>query len=521
MAVAMTASQAQEPAQPRVSTRKTFESLNPATGQPIAKFPVYQREDADMAVSRAREAARWWGGLGWAERRNRLLDWKSFLTRHMDELAQLMHEETGKPADDATLEIILAIVHVDWAARHARRVLGPHRVFSGIAAINQSSTVEYQPLGVVGVIGPWNYPVFTPMGSIVYAIAAGNAVIFKPSELTPAVGEWLVRSFDQVAGHGAPQPVLQLLTGGGETGAALAASGVDKIAFTGSAATARKVMAIAAENLTPVIAECGGKDALIVDADADLNAAADAAAWGALSNAGQTCVGIERVYVADPVYETFLAKLTDRVSRLRPGSDEQADYGPMTMPGQIDVIGRHLADAVARGGRALPGRAEDAVDAPYVRPVILTDVPEDAAAVTEETFGPTITVRRVANLEEGIQLANGSRYGLGSSVFTRSRRRARAAARQLDSGMTSINSVIAFAMVPALPFGGVGESGFGRIHGADGLREFARAKAITSQWMKPPVNLTSFTRTDADLKRTVRLITLLHGRRGDGRRERS
>ena len=168
------------------------------------------------------------------------------------------------------------------------------------------------------------------------ALAAGNAVVFKPSELTPAVGEWLVRSFSEVAGHGSPQPVLQLLTGAGETGAALAASGVDKIAFTGSATTARKVMAAAAENLTPVIAECGGKDALIVDADADLNAAADAAAWGALSNAGQNCAGIERVYVADPVYETFLAKLADRVSRLRPGSDDGADYGPMTMPGQID-----------------------------------------------------------------------------------------------------------------------------------------------------------------------------------------
>jgi len=510
----MTASQAQEPGSGPAPARRTFDSLNPATGQPIATFPFYGRADAEVAVSRAREAARWWGSLSWTERRNRLLDWKSFLTRHMDELAELMHVETGKPADDATLEIVLAILHVDWAARHARKVLGPRRVRPGIAALNQSATVEYQPLGVVGVIGPWNYPVFTPMGSIVYAIAAGNAVIFKPSELTPAVGEWLVRSFDEVAGRGAPQPVLQLLTGGGETGAALAASPVDKIAFTGSAATARKVMVIAAANLTPVIAECGGKDALIVDADADLNAAADAAAWGALSNAGQTCVGIERVYVADPVYETFLAKLADRVSRLRPGSDEDADYGPMTMPGQIDVISRHLADAVARGGRALPGRAEDAVDAPYVRPVILTDVPEDAVAVTEETFGPTITVRRVANLEEGIQLANASRYGLGSSIFSGSRRRARAAARQLHSGMTAINSVIAFAMVPALPFGGVDESGFGRIHGADGLREFTRAKSITSQWMKPPVNLTSFGRTDADLKRTVKLVTLLHGRRG-------
>ena len=492
--------------------RGTFDTLDPATGQVIAAFPVCGREDADLAVGRAREAARWWGGLGWRERRSRLLDWKSSLTRRMDELADLVHRENGKPAADAKLEIILTILHIDWAARHAQKILGPHRVFSGIAAMNHTSTVEYHPLGVVGVIGPWNYPVLTPMGSIAYALAAGNAVVFKPSEYTPAVGDWLVRSFGDTAGAGTPEPVVQLLTGPGETGAALAASGVDKIAFTGSAATARKVMATAAGNLTPVIAECGGKDALIVDAGADLDAAADAAAWGALSNAGQTCIGIERVYVTGSVYDDFLAKLTERVSGLRPGSDDGADYGPITMPGQIDVIRRHLADAHERGGRATGG-GPDAVDPPYVRPVILTDVPEDAAAVTEETFGPTITVRRVENLDEGVRLANASSYGLGSAIFAKSRRRAMEAARNLRSGMTAINSVIAFVIVPALPFGGVGESGFGRIHGADGLREFARAKAITSQWMRPPVNLTSFGRTDADLRHIVGLVTMLHGRR--------
>jgi acyl-CoA reductase-like NAD-dependent aldehyde dehydrogenase len=378
--------------------------------------------------------------------------------------------------------------------------------------MNHTSTVEYHPLGVVGVIGPWNYPVLTPMGSIAYALAAGNAVVFKPSEYTPAVGDWLVRSFGDAAGPGAPEPVLQLLTGRGETGAALAASGVDKIAFTGSAATARKVMATAAGNLTPVIAECGGKDALIVDAGADLDAAADAAAWGALSNAGQTCIGIERIYVTGSVYDDFLAKLTERVSGLRPGSDEGADYGPITMPSQIDVIRKHLADAQERGGQATGG-GPDAVDPPYVRPVILTGVPEDSAAVTEETFGPTITVRRVENLDEGVRLANASSYGLGSAIFAKNRRRAMEAARSLRSGMTAINSVIAFVIVPALPFGGVGESGFGRIHGADGLREFARPKAITTQWMRPPINLTSFTRTDKDLNRIAGLVNMLHGRR--------
>jgi acyl-CoA reductase-like NAD-dependent aldehyde dehydrogenase len=491
----------------------TFETLNPATGQVIAAFPVAGPEEAAAAVNRAREASRWWAELGWRERRNRLLDWKSQVTRQLDELAILVHDETGKPADDARLEIVLAILHIDWAARHAHRVLGRHRVYSGVVALNLAATVEYQPLGVIGIIGPWNYPVLTPMGSIAYALAAGNAVVFKPSEFTPAVGEWLARSFGQTAGRGAPQPVLQLLTGDWRTGGALVTAGVDKVAFTGSAATARKVMAAAAASLTPVIAECGGKDALIVDADADLDAAADAAAWGGLSNAGQTCIGVERVYVADPVYETFLAKLTDRVAALRPGSDEGASYGPMTMPSQIDVIRRHLTDAVARGGRALPGPVADAIEGAYIRPVILTDVPEDAAAVREETFGPTITVRRVASLEEGIRLANASAYGLGASIFSGSRRRAVVAARALRTGAASINSVVSFMLVPALPFGGVGESGFGRIHGADGLREFARSKSIASQWMKPPMNVTTFTRTDKDLARTLGLVRFLHGRR--------
>src|ERR1700751_5912797 len=299
-----------------------LETVNPATGEVLATFPVNGRREGDAAVAQAREAAAWWAGLDWAGRRFRLLAWKSHLTRYMSRLAQLVHEETGKPLDDATLEIILAIVHIDWAARHARRVLRPRRVRSGLAAINQASTVEDQPLGVVGVIGPWNYPVFTPIGSIAYALAAGNAVVFKPSELTPATGDWLGRAFKHGLGiFGDVQPVLQLVTGPGSTGEALARSGGSKLAFTGSAATARKVIAAAADHLTPGLGEGGGKDALLVGAVADLDAAAAAAAWGAMSNAGQTCVGIERVYVADAVYHSFLERLTQRVSGLRPGSD--------------------------------------------------------------------------------------------------------------------------------------------------------------------------------------------------------
>src|SRR5215475_7162154 len=487
---------------------KTFDSVNPATDEPVGTFPIFGEEEVNETVARAREAAAWWSGLGFAERRTKLLAWKSYLTRYIMRLAEVVHAETGKPTSDAQLEIMLAIVHIDWAAKNAGKVLGRHKVRSGLVAFNHASTVEYHPLGDVGVIGPWNYPVFTPMGSIAYALAAGNSVIFKPSEFTPGVGGWLVSSFNEVVPE---YPVLQLVTGFGETGSHLARSGVDKIAFTGSTKTAKKVMAACAENLTPMVAECGGKDAMLVSADADLDAAADAAVWGALSNAGQTCVGVERIYVAQDVYHTFIEKLADRVSGLRPGDDREADYGPMTMPSQLEVIEQHIADAMACGARAVVGGL-GSIRKPYVGPVILADVPETSAAVTDETFGPTMTVNPVADLAEGVKLANCGRYGLGGSVFAKNKRDAMNAARALRSGMTSINSVISYASVPALPFGGSGESGFGRIHGADGLREFSRPQSITRQRMKPRVNLTSFNRSDADMKKLLTLTTLLHGK---------
>jgi len=488
---------------------ETFDTLNPATSEVIATFPVSGEHEVNAAVERAHQAAIWWAALTWKERQTRLLAWKSYLTRYIGRLAELVHTETGKPLADAKLEILIAIVHIDWAAKHARKVLASRRVRSGLVAINQASTLEYQPLGVVGVIGPWNYPVFTPIGSIAYALAAGNAVVFKPSEFTPAVGGALVSSFAEVVPE---HPVLQLITGSGRTGDFLARSAVNKIAFTGSADTAKKVMAACAQNLTPMVAECGGKDAFIVAADADLDTAADAAAWGAMANGGQTCVGVERIYVAQDVYHTFLEKFTERVAKVRPGDDREADYGPMTMPGQVNVIERHIADALARGGRSVVGGLAS-IRKPFVGPVILADVPETSKAVTDETFGPTVTVTKVADLTEGVALANAGRYGLGGTVFAGNKKAAMAAARGLRSGMTAVNAIIAFVTVPALPFGGSGDSGFGRIHGADGLREFARPKSITRQRMKPMVNLTSFSRTDQDMKKILNLVTILHGKR--------
>jgi aldehyde dehydrogenase (NAD+) len=485
----------------------TFDSLDPATGAVLATHPIAGPEEVAAAVAQAREAAAWWRERGWAGRRAALRAWRAELASGIGELADQVHRENGKPRADAILEITLAVDHLAWAARHAPRVLGPRRVPAGLLAANQSATLEYQPLGVVGVIGPWNYPVFTPMGSIAYALAAGNAVVFKPSEYTPGVGLWLEAAWRRAVPE--RPDVLQVVTGLGPTGAALCRAGVDKIAFTGSAATGRKVMAACAEGLVPVLMECGGKDALIVDDDADVAAAADAALWGGLSNAGQTCIGIERVYATERVYDAFVDELTTRARALRSGPGADPSYGPITMPSQVDVIRRHLDDAVRRGGRALVGGR---TAGPWVEPTVLVDVPEDSIAVQEETFGPTLTVTRVADAEEGLRRANDTRYGLAGAVFTRSAKRGLDLARRMRSGMTSINSVTSFASVPSLPFGGIGDSGFGRIHGEDGLKEFTRAKAVTRQRFALPVPLTSFTRPAKVADQLAAVVRLVHGR---------
>ncbi len=478
----------------------------PATGDVVATHQVADVAAVEAAVVRAREAATWWAGLGHAGRREVLEQWKGVLARRMPQLADLVHQETGKPHGDALLEVGLAVDHLAWAARSAGRVLGRRRVAAGLLAANQAATVEYLPLGVIGVIGPWNYPVFTPMGSIGYALAAGNAVVFKPSELTPGCGAWLADSLREVVPD---RDLLQVVVGYGETGAALCRAGVDKVAFTGSPRTGRAVMAACAETLTPVIIEAGGKDALLVDADADVDAAADAAAWGAFANAGQTCTGIERVYVHQDVHDAFLAGLTERARRLHAGADPAARIGPMTLPGQVDVVRRHIDDALARGGTAVVGGPE-AVGDRFVQPTVLTDVPPDSAAITEETFAPTVTVTKVADMDEAVALANATRYGLGSAVFSAAR--GEELARRLRTGMTAVNAVISFAAVPALPFGGVGESGFGRVHGPDGLKEFTYAKAVARQRFRSALPLTSFTRTETHEARLTTLIAVLHGR---------
>ncbi|MDT7741219.1 MAG: hypothetical protein QOE59_297 [Actinomycetota bacterium] len=488
----------------------TFDSLDPRDGSVVATHPRHTPEQVEAVVARARAVAGWWADLGFDGRRTRLAAWRRLIIERTDELAAVVSRETGKPLDDARIEVVLVIDHLHWAGKHAKAALGRRRSEAGALMVNHKATVEYRPLGVIGVLGPWNYPVFTPMGSIVYALAAGNAVVFKPSEYTPGVGQWLVDSFAEVLHRtdGTGEGLFGLVTGEGETGAALCRARVDKVAFTGSTATAKKVMATCAETLTPILVECGGKDALLVDHDADLDDAAAAAVWGAMSNAGQTCVGVERVYVVESVAEAFLDKIAQRAAKIRPGGEPRSNYGPITMPSQIGIISGQIDDALSRGGRAVVG-GRDSVHAPYVDPVVLADVPEDSTAVTDETFGPTVVVNRVRDIDEAVERANASRYGLGGSVFAK--KRGYEVARRLRCGMVSVNGVIAFAAMPSLPFGGVGDSGFGRIHGRDGLREFTRPLAVSERRFKS-INVMTFDRPGWVVKAMTVLAGLIYRR---------
>ncbi|WP_024799813.1 aldehyde dehydrogenase family protein [Nocardia sp. BMG51109] len=492
-----------------VAGETTLTSVNPANGEVIATHPIADQQAVNAAVDRARGAATTWGALTYAERKKYLLRWASRLVAKSEELCDLIHAENGKPRDDAFLELLLTLEHIAWAAKNAEKVLKPRKVSPGALMSNFGAYLEQRPLGVIGVIGPWNYPIFTPNGSIAYALAAGNTVVYKPSEYSTSIGNFYTKAFAE-ANPELPDGVFVTVNGYGETGAALVRSDIDKIAFTGSAATGKKIMAAAADRLTPVLLECGGKDAVIVAADADIKAAADAVAYGATMNSGQTCAGVERVYVDASIRDEFVAEVKKILSDVHPGSDDKAAYGPMTMPSQIDIVRRHIEDALKNGGTAVLGGPES-IKGPYIEPVVLVDVDENSAAVREETFGPTLTIRSVRSVDEAVALANDSTYSLGSTVF--SRKHGLEIARRLEAGATSVNAVLGFAAISALPFGGGRDSGIGRIHGAPGMLEFTAAHSIAVQRFQiPGIALLSYARTESTMKLLRRVVPLLHGR---------
>ena len=485
-----------------MSTTATFDKADPATGEVIAQYKNFSRDEVFTCVDSAHLASLRWAEFGFTARKRTLLKWASYITKNHNEIAHLVASECGKPIGDAALEVSISIDNLSWAAKHAEQIMRKQDRPSGLLMFNMKAQVQRSPLGVVGVIGPWNYPIFTPMGSIAYALAAGNTVVFKPSEFTPGVGKWLADSFAQIAPF---ENILTTVTGLPDTGKALTESAVNKISFTGSTRTAKKVAASCAERMIPVVLECGGKDPVIVDTDADLKLAAEYALWSAMANAGQSCIGAERVYVVESVADQFIEIITNMAKKIQIGKD----YGPATMPSQLNVIQSHLDDAKARGAKFLVGGA-DSVKGAFVEPVIMVDVPEDSTAMTQETFGPTLAINKVLNTDEAIRLSNASSYGLAAAVF--SKRNGEQIASKLACGMVSINSVFLFAAIPSVPFGGVKDSGYGRIHGAEGLLEYTYARTVVKTRFKIPLKFTSFGRTKLSEKVLTTLIKRLHGR---------
>ena len=485
-----------------MSTNATFEKFDPRTGQVLASYKNFSQDEVFEVVERAHDAAVRWHEFGFTARKRALIKWATYISKNQKEIAKLIADECGKPIGDATLEVSIAIDHIAWAAKHAQQIMRKQDRPSGLLMFNMKAQVQRSPLGVIGVIGPWNYPIFTPMGSIAYALAAGNAVVFKPSEFTPGVGKWIGDSFAQVAPF---ENILTTVTGLPDTGRALTQSRVNKVSFTGSTRTAKKVAASCAESMIPVVLECGGKDPVIVAKDADIKLAAEYTLWSAMANAGQSCIGAERVYVVESVADEFIKTITKIARDIEVGKD----YGPATMPSQLKVIQSHLDDATEKGAKFLVG-GNDSVKGAFVEPVIMVDVPENSTAMTEETFGPTLAINKVTNTDEAIRLSNASSYGLSAAVF--SKRDGEKIAAQLACGMVSINSVFVFAAVASVPFGGVKNSGYGRIHGAEGMLEYTYARTVVKTRFKIPLKFTSFKRTKFSEKVLTTLIKRLHGR---------
>jgi succinate-semialdehyde dehydrogenase / glutarate-semialdehyde dehydrogenase len=491
------------------SDRESFEVRNPATGESVGTFPVHTAEDIAERIAKGREAQKWWAAQGFSGRKKRMHAWVRWLARDCDTLYDIGFRETGKPKPDVQFELLAGLEDLRWSATHAKRVLGQKRVAPGIALANFAARVSYEPLGVIGIITPWNAPVYTAFCGLAYALAAGNAVILKPSEISAATGVYAAESFYK-ANPDAPEGLVSWITGFGDTGAALCRSGIDKLGFTGSVPTGRRVMQACAENLTPVLLELGGKDATVVAADADLDAAARSIVWGSMWNSGQACVGVERVYVVEQIRDEFLSRVKQNAEKVTVGLEELSDIGPMTVPNQIEIIRRHVTDALERGATALVGGL-DSIKPPYVHPIVLVDVPEESAAVQEETFGPVVVINTVEDEDEAIRRANATQFGLGSSVFSKSR--GEQIAEGLRAGGTTINSVLTFVGMPSLPFGGVGDSGFGRFHGDDGLREFTRAKATTRKRFNMGEDMQRFPRKKEDFDVVRKVVKLRYGRK--------
>ena len=492
----------------------TIEVENPATGRVIASVPVVAPEDVEARVERARMAQPGWEALGFGGRAAVMRRCQRWVSDNSERVIETIVSETGKAYEDALLaEVSYAEGAFAFWAKHAEGYLAEERVRTASPfAKGRRLIVRYAPLGVVGVIGPWNYPLTNSFGDCIPALMAGNAVLLKPSEVTPLTSMLMGEMLREC---GLPDDVYQVVPGYGETAEALI-DAVDFVMFTGSTATGKKVMARAAETLTPVALELGGKDPMIVCSDADLERAANAAVHYSLQNAGQTCISTERVYVEEPVYDEFVRLVTDRVGALRqgaPGGPGSTDLGAITSPPQSDVVERHVRDAVEHGARVLTGGGRRDGDGHFFEPTVLVDVDHSMACMREETFGPTVPIMRVRDTEEAVRLANDSPYGLQASVWTKDAAKGERLARRIEAGAVTVNDAQVNYVALELPMGGWKESGLGTRHGADGIRKYTNKQSllVTSfAPMKRDLHMMPYTpRRTGFLKR---LLKLFYGR---------
>lgn len=455
-------------------------STNPATLERLGEVAVTPPADVHAAVARARAAQPTWGALAFAERRACLLRARDYLLQHLDAFALTITQENGKPLVEAlTAELYPLADLLYYFAHHTETLLREERLPTGLMRLlRRTSRLTYRPVGVVGIIAPWNYPFSIPAGSVAMALMAGNTVVLKPSSATPLVGMRVAEMFEAA---GLPSDVFIHLPGDASTGQALCEAPLHKLIFTGSVGVGKKVMAACAQHLTPCVLELGGKDPMIIRADADLDFASSGAVWGAFTNAGQCCASVERVYVHQSVAERFTQLVVQKTQQLRQGIGTNAavDIGPLTTAAQLALVERHVDEARARGARILTGGERNtAFPGYFYRPTVLTNLDHSFTVMREETFGPLLPIMTFSDDREAVQLANDTTFGLTASVWSRDRHAAERMATRIHAGTVTINDCLYTHAICQTPWGGSGESGFGRTHGKVGLMEFVEPRHL-------------------------------------------
>jgi len=487
---------------------------NPATGQTIATVPDMDSAQVKGLVERARAAFPAWRDLGFEGRAEVLYELRRWMIDNRDRLIGTIVEENGKPPDEAMVtEVVYMADSLGFWAKKAPKYLGDERVRThSPLLLGKKVLVRYRSYGVIGVIGPWNYPLSNNFGDALPALAAGNSVVLKPSEVTPLTSLLMEEGFR--AAGGTPDAFL-VATGRGETGAALV-DHADMIMFTGSTGTGKKIMARAAETLTPVSLELGGKDPMIVLKDADVERAANMAVQWAMTNSGQICMSVERVYVEEPVYDEFVSKVVDKTKALRqgvPGAPGDIDVGAMTFPPQLEKVEAHVADAVAKGARVLTGGKRGEGPGRFYEPTVLVDVDHTMDCMTDETFGPTLPIMKVHDEDEAVRMANDSGYGLNSSVFTKDVAKGERIARLVEAGSTCVNDALMNYLAQEAPFAGMKGSGMGARHSAAGIRKYTQPQTILVTRFGPSKEPTMYPNSAKKARLMEKAVVLMYGRK--------